>query len=224
MKKLLFTLAALLLTAFATLASNNETLSANTLSDEVLLNSVYLVSVDRFGNEQWEEMIPSYVCSYQVFCDFIVDLTGSRAHFYIWADGKKYGAPAMDTPLVLGVATENELLPYDPSSGNELYYYTTDAGYSYMLEFIPRLDDNYEMTIFYLSSARGGTVGMQTELGDVDLDHRVTISDVTVLIDYLLNNNLSYYVDKYNADVDQDGAINISDLTALIDKLLNNNN
>lgn len=215
MKNLLLTFATLLLAAFATLASNNETFSANTPSD-----GAYLVSVDRFGNEDWVQMISTFTGSYQVFYDFIVDLTGSRAHFYFWADGKKYGAPAKDTPLVLGIALENELLPYDPSSGNELYYYTTDAGYSYMLEFIPRLNDDLELGSFYLSSARLGTVGLQTELGDVDLDHRVTISDVTVLIDYLLNNNLSYYVDKYNADVDQDGAINISDVTTLIDKLL----
>lgn len=217
MKKLLFTFAALLLTAFATLASNNENLSDNTPSD-----GVYLVSVDRFGNEHWEEMSVNFNSTYQIYYDFFVDLSGSRAHFYFWADGKKYGAPAKDTPLVLGNPSENELLPYDPSSGNELYYYTTDAGYSYSLVLIQRYDDDYELTGFYISSTRFGTVGLQTELGDVDLDHRVTISDVTVLIDYLLNNNLSYYVDKYNADVDQDGVINISDLTALIDKLLGN--
>ena len=222
MKKFQLTLTALLLTAFVTLASNNETLLANTLSDEVLLDNVCLVSVDRFGNEDWVEMSPTFAVTFQVFYDFFVDLTGSRAHFYFCVDGKKYGAPAKDTPLVLGIATENQVVPYDPASGNELYYYTTDAGYSYLLELIPRYDDDYELTGFYLSSARGGTVGLQTELGDVDLDHRVTISDVTVLIDYLLNNNLSYYVDKYNADVDQDGAINISDLTELIDKLLGN--
>jgi len=215
MKKLLLTFATLLLATFATLASNNETFSANTPSD-----GVYLVSVDRFGNEQWEEMSANFDATYQVFYDFIVDLTGSRAHFYFWVYGKKYGAPAKDTPLVLGNPLENELKPYDSSSGNELYYYTTDAGYSYSLVLILRYDDDYELSSIHISSTRLGTVGLQTELGDVDLDHRVTISDVTVLIDYLLNNNLSYYVDKYNADVDQDGAINISDVTTLIDKLL----
>ncbi len=215
MKNLLLTFATLLLATFATLASNNETFSANTPSD-----GVYLVSVDRFGNEQWEEMSANFDATYQVFYDFIVDLTGSRAHFYFWVYGKKYGAPAKDTPLVLGNPLENELKPYDSSSGNELYYYTTDAGYSYSLVLILRYDDDYELSSIHISSTRLGTVGLQTELGDVDLDHRVTISDVTVLIDYLLNNNLSYYVDKYNADVDQDGAINISDVTTLIDKLL----
>lgn len=215
MKNLLLTFATLLLATFATLASNNETFSANTPSD-----GVYLVSVDRFGNEQWEEMSANFDATYQVFYDFIVDLTGSRAHFYFWVYGKKYGAPAKDTPLVLGNPLENELKPYDSLSGNELYYYTTDAGYSYSLVLILRYDDDYELSSIHISSTRLGTVGLQTELGDVDLDHRVTISDVTVLIDYLLNNNLSYYVDKYNADVDQDGAINISDVTTLIDKLL----
>ena len=55
--------------------------------------------------------------------------------------------------------------------------------------------------------------------GDVDSDGRLNITDVTVLIDYLLSGN-STGVSMQGADVDQDGLINISDVTALIDKLL----
>ena len=56
-------------------------------------------------------------------------------------------------------------------------------------------------------------------LGDVDRDGEVSISDVTVLIDYLLSGNVD--IDMNAADVDADGELSISDVAALIDMLLN---
>ena len=59
--------------------------------------------------------------------------------------------------------------------------------------------------------------GAAYEIGDVNTDGAVNISDVTALIDYLLgggNINTDY------ADVNEDSGINIADVTALIDKLL----
>ncbi len=58
------------------------------------------------------------------------------------------------------------------------------------------------------------------EKGDVNHDHAVNISDVTVLIDYLLGTGT---VCEICADVTGDGPINIGDVTALIDMLLGNN-
>ena len=58
------------------------------------------------------------------------------------------------------------------------------------------------------------------ELGDVNHDGDVNISDVTDLIDYLLGGGSDTCV--ICADVDQDGDVNISDVTDLIDKLLSN--
>ena len=60
-----------------------------------------------------------------------------------------------------------------------------------------------------------------TLTGDVDGSGTVNISDVTTLIDYLLNNDT--VINRENADVDGDGTINISDVTALIDTLLSGN-
>ena len=57
------------------------------------------------------------------------------------------------------------------------------------------------------------------ELGDVNGDGNVNISDVTTLIDYLLSSDATQAVVEA-ADCDQDGNINISDVTALIDYLL----
>ena len=58
--------------------------------------------------------------------------------------------------------------------------------------------------------------------GDVNNDGKVNITDVTELIDYLLNSE-STQINTANADVDGNGAINITDVTELIDKLLQNN-
>lgn len=55
-------------------------------------------------------------------------------------------------------------------------------------------------------------------VGDVDLDGRVAISDVSALIDYLLTG--TSVTDYPQADVDGNGQITISDVSALIDYLL----
>ena len=55
--------------------------------------------------------------------------------------------------------------------------------------------------------------------GDADADGSVTISDVTVIIDYLLSGDGSM-INVNNADVDGDDCITIMDVTALIDMLL----
>lgn len=64
------------------------------------------------------------------------------------------------------------------------------------------------------------TQGHGYELGDVNHDEAVNISDVTALIDYLLG---SGSVCEICANVNGDEGINIGDVTALIDKLLSNN-
>ena len=58
--------------------------------------------------------------------------------------------------------------------------------------------------------------------GDVDGDGRISISDVTTLIDYLLNDDENASL-TLAADVDNDYKISISDITFLIDLLLGTN-
>ena len=55
-------------------------------------------------------------------------------------------------------------------------------------------------------------------LGDVNDDGNANISDVTTLIDYMLNNDTP--LNLAAADVTKDGSVNISDVTTLIDYLL----
>ena len=57
------------------------------------------------------------------------------------------------------------------------------------------------------------------EPGDVDGDSKVSIADVTALIDYLLTLD-GTGISQTNADVDNDNKISIADVTAIIDTLL----
>ena len=56
-------------------------------------------------------------------------------------------------------------------------------------------------------------------VGDADNDGRVTITDVTTIIDYLLTGDGSM-MNMTNADIDSDDCITIMDVTLLIDMLL----
>ena len=58
-----------------------------------------------------------------------------------------------------------------------------------------------------------------TLMGDVDKDNKVSINDVTALINYLLSNDDST-INRASADVNGDGAITITDVTTLINYLL----
>ena len=55
--------------------------------------------------------------------------------------------------------------------------------------------------------------------GDVNGNGVVSITDITVLIDYMLSGSHIFII-KDNADVDDDGEITINDVTTLIDQLL----
>lgn len=64
-------------------------------------------------------------------------------------------------------------------------------------------------------------------IGDVNKDGKITITDVTVLINALLNNAQNVETDNYDpaaADVDFDSKISITDVTALVNYLLSNSN
>jgi hypothetical protein len=57
-------------------------------------------------------------------------------------------------------------------------------------------------------------------MGDVDNNGDVNITDVTVLIDYLLSGDATG-INLVAADYNKDGSVTIADVTALIDYLLN---
>ena len=67
------------------------------------------------------------------------------------------------------------------------------------------------------------TVTATSMPGDVDMDGRLTISDVTALISVLLGSQLNIY-DTAAADFNGDGVVKIDDVTDLINWLLRNKN
>ena len=89
--------------------------------------------------------------------------------------------------------------------------------------------NDVEQGTYYVKISRyGGSGGYRltytgpTLTGDVDGNGKVSISDVTDMIDRLLgSSNPSFAID--DADVDGDGKITIGDVTALIDILLSGN-
>lgn len=64
------------------------------------------------------------------------------------------------------------------------------------------------------------TIAPIEDLGDIDGDGAVRISDVTGLISLLMNNESVDHMDLPLADINLDGAINIADVTSLINKLM----
>jgi alpha-amylase len=73
-----------------------------------------------------------------------------------------------------------------------------------------------DVTDLYLPYLNEEEPGMP---GDVNGDGKVSIADVTALIDYLLSNDASSIVIE-NADLSDDDNVSIADVTALIDLLL----
>ena len=64
-------------------------------------------------------------------------------------------------------------------------------------------------------------VTVYTELGDLNSDGFINISDVTALISFILTNEESLVTIK-NANINHDGKINVSDVTMLISTILDN--
>ena len=62
--------------------------------------------------------------------------------------------------------------------------------------------------------------GLDPSLGDVNLDGEVTIADINVIIDTVLN-DVNDCLNEYMSDVNGDGEVNIADINVTVDKVLN---
>ena len=60
---------------------------------------------------------------------------------------------------------------------------------------------------------------VDADLGDVNLDGNVNVTDVTDMINAILGSPSASFC-KITADFDGDGVINVTDVTALINKIL----
>ena len=151
--------------------------------------------------------------------DYIFDLTDRKSRDHMIAS-----QPQADGAIRV-ISYSNKINPFSGNSGALVTFnvaadadftgpaaialrntlFTTIAGVE-----IPFVNENCTVTV--------PSVGKK---GDVNGDGNVNISDVSALIDYLLNGNGNASgIQLDNADVDSDGNINISDVTTLIDRLL----
>ena len=91
------------------------------------------------------------------------------------------------------------------------FYWDSYWGSGYQSDFLPKATFGYVDEV---------APQPEWEIGDVNHDGKVAISDVTALIDYLLGDTSSAPAE---ANVNGDSVITIADVTALIDKLLAGN-
>ena len=108
--------------------------------------------------------------------------------------------------LVTGINDKNYLVKNLAEAG--MFFYRVKALYS----------DGTQSPCSKSQSVTLFANGHAYQLGDVDHDGAVTISDVTELIDYLLRPSAD--ICSICSDVNADGDINITDVTDLIDMLL----
>jgi hypothetical protein len=93
-----------------------------------------------------------------------------------------------------------------------------NADGSYRIAICVVSGDLQNATCYFINA----TVAPAVKVGDVNNDGNVNISDVSILIDYLLSGDASA-INMQGADVDGDNALSISDVSRLIDMLLAGN-
>ena len=151
--------------------------------------------------------------------NYVDTLTIAVPIYFVFADGSpeqwnndwtafnanyRYGPSATVT-----ISTGNS---YTTAKRNNNYsYYFTGDGSDYLFSF------NVDDLTFKVEKIEEPQV---TPLyGDVNDDGVVNISDVTLLIDYVLNNG-AILINEVNSDMNSDHVINITDITSLIDYIL----
>ena len=111
------------------------------------------------------------------------------------------GEMNLESSSFFGIAT-------DTHSSLEAWDY-----YGYYVSFVDFLP---KVTFSYQKNEPG------FELGDVNHDHSVDVSDVTAMIAYILGSggNIAFYESEANCDGDAAGRIDVGDVTALINRVL----
>ena len=110
-----------------------------------------------------------------------------------------------DYRLITGITGKNYMVTGLSAAGS--FYFRVKANY-------------IDGTKSYWSKSRYVVLSSSDDYsrGDVNHDGKLSIADVTEIINYLLSNDSDVF--DISADVDANGAVNISDVTALINILL----
>lgn len=151
--------------------------------------------------------------------NYVDTLTIAAPIYFVFADGSpeqwnndwtafnanyRYGPSATVT-----ISTGNS---YTTAKRNNNYsYYFTGDGSDYLFSF------NVDDLTFKVEKIEEPQVAPL--YGDVNDDGVVNISDVTLLIDYVLNSG-AILINEVNSDMNSDHVINITDITSLIDYIL----
>ena len=184
----------------------------------------WAVLKDRYGHDLWykldgtndeEGYHTALYLVYSTFGGYNPETTTEilKIPLYIVKDGLRFGPPSANQSVYLGNAINNPLVEGD-------YCYTIEVGHAYTIGIAkhPETED------LYLYAAQTWIPDFSEDpkdyiTGDVDADAKVTVDDMTTLIDYLLSGDTASF-NKDNADVDGSGIISIDDVTMLIDYLL----
>ena len=65
------------------------------------------------------------------------------------------------------------------------------------------------------------TLGNEYEMGDVNMDGSVTVTDVMLTVNHILSNKPERFHEKY-ADMNSDGRINVADVMLIVRKVIGN--
>ncbi len=191
----------------------------------------WMVLRDRFNREVWYQLeridwgdglvdyITNFALHYSIYGGFdpaTVDMDPDarpKVPCYIVVDGIRYGAPSSNEEPIYGTPYENALIESDNCYG-------IPVGYYYTLGFIEDKESGERFLVVEraIYDMYGNPADYIT--GDVDSNARVNIEDVTAMINYLLNVNVTPF-NAANADVDGSERIAIEDVTATINYLLN---
>ena len=184
---------------------------------------VWLVTIDMDGRELWKELM-YYDGDFTGFLRLSSGIYGDSnmrplVQLYICYDGVRYGATSPNRHISSDNMFENLLI----KSSN---YFVVENGYKHIIGVFITYNGNLYLYAIKLpldnEEDPNGYI-----LGDADRDGKVTITDVTTMIDYLLSENSTEgeipQISKVNADCDGNGQVTIADLTLLIDYLLKDN-
>lgn len=166
----------------------------------------WLVIFDRNGDANWIELYEGANGDYVNVVELhIAEYGQPYVYYYFVYNGIRYGAPDYFREAYLNWPQVNPLI-----EGNGYYYIESGRPYS--------IGIHLEEDLMYQYVASGWWVEPieYFDVGDVDTDGIIGISDITWLIDCLLKESPGGLL----ADVDCDGKVGISDVTVLIDSLL----
>ena len=184
----------------------------------------WVVFIDRNGEENWFELYKGSDGSYTATLALDYATYGGyrpgidpvrQVPLYFMIDGMRYGAADDNTEVVIGNLMAN---PLSESDGN----YTLPVGYNYTVGVYFDWENG-----FLVYAAKGSRLpGDPSEYadddtlrGDADGDGAVSIADIVLIVDYLLNPN-STEINLVGADADLDGAVSIADIVAIVDYML----